>query len=137
MTPGPSPRTATTADGRYHIYFGDPHSHTILSDAKTGWPDQLLELERDREGLDFGVVSDHAEMGKLQTSEFAEVQLTAEGSTRPDGSSVCPGWEWTAGPAFGHRVIVFRGKPVLPLSSAHPKATRSRSCMRTCAVTMR
>jgi hypothetical protein len=46
MFPGPAPRTATTTDGKYHIYFGDPHSHTVLSDAKTGWPDQLLELER-------------------------------------------------------------------------------------------
>ncbi len=121
MVPGPPPRTATTSDGKYHIYFGDPHSHTVLSDAKTGWPDQLLELERDREGLDFGVVSDHAEMGKLQTTEFAEVQLTAESFTEPGRFVSLSGWEWTAGPAFGHRVVVFRGKPVLPLSSAHPE----------------
>jgi hypothetical protein len=121
MTPGPAPRTATTSDGRYHIYFGDPHSHTILSDAKTGWPDQLLELERDREGLDFGVVSDHAEMGKLQTTEFAEVQLIAETFSEPGRFMSLSGWEWTAGPAFGHRVILFRSKPVLPLSAAAPE----------------
>jgi len=121
MTPGPAPRTAMTADGRYHIYFGDPHSHTILSDAKTGWPDQLLALERERLGLDYGVVSDHAEMGKLQTTELAEVQLTAEVWNEAGRFVSLSGWEWTAGPAFGHRVIVFRGKPVLPLSSAHPE----------------
>ncbi|HSP14904.1 MAG TPA: CehA/McbA family metallohydrolase [Thermoanaerobaculia bacterium] len=121
MFPGPPPRTATTTDGKYHIYFGDPHSHTILSDAKTGWPDQLLELERDREGLDFGVVSDHAEMGKLQTSEFAEVQLTAEAFSEGGRFMSLSGWEWTAGPAFGHRVIIFRGNPVLPLSAAAPE----------------
>lgn len=121
MTAGPVPRTATTTDGKYHIYFGDPHSHSVLSDAKTGWPDQLIELERDREGLDFGVVSDHAEMGKLQTTEFAEVQVTAESFTEPGRFVSLSGWEWTAGPAFGHRVVVFRGKPVLPLSFAHPE----------------
>ena len=119
--PGPAPRTATTTDGKYHVYFGDPHSHTVLSDAKTGWPDQLLQLERDREGLDFGVVSDHAEMGKLQTTEFAEVQVTAESFTETGRFVSLSGWEWTAGSAFGHRVVVFRGKPVLPLSSAHPE----------------
>ncbi len=51
-TPGPEPRTAATADGRWRIYFGDPHSHSILSDAKTGLPDELLLLSRDRLGLD-------------------------------------------------------------------------------------
>jgi hypothetical protein len=117
--PGPAPRTARTTDGRYQILFGDPHSHSILSDAKTGWPDQLLELARDHHGLDFGVVSDHAEMGKLQTSEFAEVQATAEAFSDPGRFVSLSGWEWTAGPAFGHRVILFRGAPVLPISAAH------------------
>ena len=119
MTPGPAPRCAVTTDGKYHMYFGDPHSHTILSDAKTGWPDQILELERSRHGLDFGVVSDHAEMGKLQTTEFAEIQATAEAFTENGRFVSLSGWEWTAGPAFGHRVIVFRGAPVPPLSAAH------------------
>ncbi|MGZ7078705.1 MAG: CehA/McbA family metallohydrolase, partial [Thermoanaerobaculia bacterium] len=120
MAPGPVPRTATTSDGKYHIYFGDPHSHSILSDAKTGWPDQLLSLERDHLGLDFGVVSDHAEMGKLQSAEFAEVQLIAESFSEAGRFISLSGWEWTAGPAFGHRVIVFRDKPVAPLSFATP-----------------
>ena len=121
MAPGPPPRTATAANGKYHIYFGDPHSHSILSDAKTGWPDQLLALERDHLGLDYGVVSDHAEMGKLQSTEFAEIQLIAESITDNGRFVSLSGWEWTAGPAFGHRVIVFRDKPVAPLSWATPQ----------------
>ena len=116
--PGPQPRTATASNGKYHIYFGDPHSHSILSDAKTGWPDQLLVLERDHLGLDYGVVSDHAEMGKLQSTEFAEIQLVAQTLTESGRFVSLSGWEWTAGPAYGHRVIVFRGDPVAPLSWA-------------------
>jgi len=34
MFPGPSPRTARSRDGKWGIFFGDPHSHTILSDAR-------------------------------------------------------------------------------------------------------
>ncbi|MEO8217869.1 MAG: CehA/McbA family metallohydrolase [Acidobacteriota bacterium] len=117
MAPGPPPGTAMTADGRYHIYFGDPHSHSVLSDAKTGFPDQLLYLGRDHLGFDFDVVSDHAEMGRLQATEFAEVQLTARAFTEAGRFVSLSGWEWTAGPAYGHRVILFRGEPVRPVSS--------------------
>ncbi len=121
MFPGPAPGTAKTMDGRYQILFGDPHSHSILSDAKTGLPDQLLVLSRDHLGLDFAVVSDHAEMGKLQASEFAEIQQTAETFSEPGRFISLSGWEWTAGPAFGHRVILFRGKAARALSSAAPE----------------
>ncbi len=119
QTPGPAPRTARSADGRYGIFFGDPHSHSILSDAKTGLPDQLLVLSRDPLGLDFAVVSDHTEMGRLQPTERAEIQLTARTFTDAGRFVSLSGWEWTAGPAYGHRVILHPddGGPVLSWTS--------------------
>ncbi|MEO8054724.1 MAG: CehA/McbA family metallohydrolase [Acidobacteriota bacterium] len=106
--PGPEPRTATAGGGRWHVYFGDPHSHSILSDAKTGHPDQLLALSRDRLGLDFDVVSDHSEMGLLQPSEFAELRATAGAIDAPGRFVSLTGWEWTAGSSFGHRVLLYK-----------------------------
>lgn len=119
MTPGPPPRTTTTADGRWNIYFGDPHSHTILSDGKTGLPDQIPALSRDFLGLDFAVVSDHSEMGHLQPSEYAELQLTAALFDQPGRFVSLTGWEWTAGVRYGHRVILYRDQGGTPISAAH------------------
>jgi len=121
ILPGPEPRTAATADGRWRIFFGDPHSHSILSDAKTGLPDQLLQLARDHLGLDFAVVSDHTEMGQLQATEYAELQLTAQQFTAPGRFVSLTGWEWTAGSRYGHRVILHRDQGGPPLSSAAPE----------------
>lgn len=118
--PGPEPRTARTTDGRYGIYFGDPHSHTVLSDAKTGFPDQILTLSRDQAGLDFAVVSDHAEMGRLLANEHAEIQATARAFTEDGRFVSLAGWEWTAGPAFGHRVILHPDDGLPALSSTDP-----------------
>ena len=119
--PGPEPRTATAAGGRWHVYFGDPHSHSILSDAKTGLPEQLLALSRDRLGLDFAVVSDHAEMGLLQPSEFAELRATAAAFDSPGRFVSLTGWEWTAGSNFGHRVLLYKDEgPDRPLRSSDP-----------------
>ncbi|MFQ5740307.1 MAG: hypothetical protein ACE5JX_14970, partial [Acidobacteriota bacterium] len=117
LLPGP-PGRARTRDGRRRILFGDPHSHSILSDAKTGLPDQLLWLARDRLGLDYAVVSDHSEMGILQPSEFAELQLTAAAFSQPGRFISLSGWEWTAGVRYGHRVILHRDDGGPPLSSA-------------------
>jgi 5'-nucleotidase / UDP-sugar diphosphatase len=122
-SPGPEPRTATAAGGRWHVYFGDPHSHSVLSDAKTGLPDQLLALSRDRLGLDFDVVSDHSEMGLLQPSEFAELRATAAAFDAPGRFVSLTGWEWTAGSRFGHRVLLYKDEgPSRALRSSDPES---------------
>lgn len=121
MAPGPPPRTAASSNGKWKIFFGDPHSHTILSDAKTGMPDQILQLSRDSLGLDFAVVSDHSEMGHLQATEYAEIQLTASTFDQPDRFVSLSGWEWTSGSNFGHRVILFRDQGGTPISAATPE----------------
>jgi hypothetical protein len=119
---GPARGTARAGDGRWTIWFGDPHSHSILSDAKTGWPDQLLLLARDRLEIDYAVVSDHAEMGILQPSEWAELQLTARTLDQPGRFGALSGWEWTDGTGrAGHRVAVFADDGHTPLSSDRPE----------------
>jgi hypothetical protein len=115
----PGRKSPPAAGGKYKILFGDPHSHTILSDGKTGLPDQILELSRDAIGLDYAVVSDHTEMGGLQATEYAELQLTAGTYTQRGRFVSLTGWEWTAGPAYGHRVILYGhdGGPTLSWTS--------------------
>ncbi len=118
---GPPEINEFRAAGRWRVFFGDPHSHSILSDAKTGWPDQLLELSRNDLELDFAVVSDHAEMGILQPSEHAELQLTARVYNQPGRFVSLSGWEWTAGVNYGHRVAVFKDDGAAPLSADRPE----------------
>ncbi|HSR69354.1 MAG TPA: CehA/McbA family metallohydrolase [Acidobacteriota bacterium] len=115
---GPAPRCE---QGPWRIYFGDPHMHSVLSDGKTAWPDQLLELSRQDMKLDFAVVSDHAEMGLLQPAEHAELQLTSRSYDQPGRFVALSGWEWTAGVTAGHRVAVFRDDGIAPLSADRPE----------------
>ncbi len=99
-------------------YFGDPHSHSVLSDGASGLPDQLVILARDRLGLDFAAVTDHAEMGRLLPSEWAELQLVAATFTEPGRFVALAGWEWTGGLDSGHRTVLFGDDGAPPLSSA-------------------
>jgi hypothetical protein len=117
---GPPAGGVATDDGRYRIYFGDPHSHSILSDAKTGHPDQVLYLARDHLGLDYAVVSDHSEMGRLQHTEYAEIRAVARAFTERGRFLSFSGFEWTAGARYGHRVVLFKQDetPQLAFSSA-------------------
>ncbi len=120
--PGPPPGTIRTADGLYGIYFGDPHSHSVLSDAKIGWPDQILTLGRDKYGLDFAVVTDHSEMGRLQNGQYSELQLLAREFTDPGKFISFTGFEWTDGTQkYGHRVVLYK-QDVAPHYGTNEKA---------------
>ena len=119
--PGPPAGGAATDDGRYRIYFGDPHSHSILSDAKVGHPDQVLHLARDHFGLDYAVVSDHSEMGRLQHGEYAEIRAVARAFTQPGRFLSFSGFEWTAGSRYGHRVVLFKQDETPQLAFSAPE----------------
>ncbi len=119
--PGLGRSAPRSGNGQWRIYFGDPHMHSVLSDGKTAWPDQLLELSRQDMKLDFAVVSDHAEMGILQPSEHSELQLISRAYDQPGRFVALSGWEWTAGVTAGHRVAVFRDDGARPLSSSRPE----------------
>jgi hypothetical protein len=119
--PGPPAGGVPTADRRYRIFFGDPHSHSILSDAKTGHADQVLSLARDHFGLDFAVVSDHSEMGRLQHGEYAEIRTVARAFTEPGRFLSFSGFEWTAGSRYGHRVVLFKQDETPQLAFTSPE----------------
>ncbi|MEN0055290.1 MAG: DUF3604 domain-containing protein [Mucilaginibacter sp.] len=104
-----------------HLFYGDLHAHSVLSDAKYGWPDQLFYLARFKNQLDYMVVSDHAEMGLLQRSEFEELSLMARIFSIPANFVGFSGFEWTGTPEYGHRIVIFPGLHNLPLSSALPE----------------
>jgi len=121
LAAGQFSRPLFSTNQKWRILFGDPHSHTILSDAKTGLADQILQLSRDNLQLDFAVVSDHSEMGHLQATEYAELQLTARTFDQPGRFVSLTGWEWTSGSKFGHRVVLYPDEGGRPLSAAHPE----------------
>lgn len=122
--PGPPAGGVPTEKGRFTIYFGDPHSHSTLSDAKVGLPDQVLALARDRVGLDFAVVSDHSEMGRLQHNEYAEIKSIARAFTEPGRFLSFSGFEWTAGARYGHRVVLFKQDDPPQLAFSAPEGDR-------------
>lgn len=111
-------KDAVTGKG---LYFGDLHSHTVFSDGKYGWPDQLLWLSRQKLGIDVTVISDHAEMGLLQRSEFDELVLMAKVFSEEGRYLDYPGFEWTAPVESGHRILIFPGWTGRTLSSALPE----------------
>jgi hypothetical protein len=121
LVPGPPAGGVAADDARYRIYFGDPHSHSILSDAKTGHPDQVLSLAREPFGLDFAVVSDHSEMGRLQHAEYAEIRALARAFTEPGRFLSFSGFEWTAGSRYGHRVVLFKQDETPQLAFSSPE----------------
>ena len=43
---------------RYHLYWGDVHGHTSLSDGQ-GTPDEYFTYARDTANLDFTILTDH------------------------------------------------------------------------------
>ena len=120
LTSTKSTKPFSTANNS-NIYFGDPHSHTVLSDGKYGWPDQIIFLSKEKLGIDFTVISDHAEMGRLQNSEYEELALFAELFSENGKYIDFLGFEWTAPPTFGHRIIIYPNTTSPNISSAQVK----------------
>ena len=119
--PTANPTTFISKDNKSNIYFGDPHSHTVLSDGKYGWADQIIFLSKEKLGVDFSVISDHSEMGRLQNSEYEELALLAKSFSEDNKYIDFQGFEWTAPPGFGHRIIIYPDLTSPNISSAQEK----------------
>ncbi|MBI5386290.1 MAG: CehA/McbA family metallohydrolase [Verrucomicrobia bacterium] len=91
---------ADAAFGQYHLYWGDMHGHSALSDGK-GSPDDYFTHARDVARLDFAILTDH-DFGNgrpewhLPTNNWTLIQETADGFTVPGRFVAVGGYEWTS-----------------------------------------
>jgi len=90
-----------------HVYWGDLHGHTALSDGK-GSPEEYFRYARKEAGLDFVAVTDH-DFGhgppwRLSAEEWRHLQDAADAATEDGAFVAFAGWEWTSQPKYwaGH-----------------------------------
>ncbi|MFH0943740.1 MAG: CehA/McbA family metallohydrolase [Planctomycetota bacterium] len=105
----------------YHLYFGDMHGHTELSDGKGSVQDYFAHA-RDVSALDFAIVTDHdfgnAAPWRMSQETWTETQTTADENTEDGRFIAIAGYEWTSQPKYwdhvdaeGNREAIFEGSP--------------------------
>lgn len=115
----------TTDRQAFHIYWGDLHGHSSISDGtqnnetpKRQTPDDYYRYGRDVMKLDFLALTDHAEY--ISEDEWKELQQVASRFDAPGRFVTLLGYEWSD-ETKGHRVVLFpdlRGGPVYAAPSA-------------------
>lgn len=113
---------------QYHVYWGDTHGHTVLSDGK-GTPDDYFTYARQQARLDWVILSDH-DFGhqapwRMPPEHWTLIQKKADEYTSPGKFVAIGGYEWTSqakywtpaeplfsGPIrhFNHKVVYFPGE---------------------------
>lgn len=94
------------------LFWGDPHKHTSLSPCAhvspyNRSPAENYRYARDRAGLDFLAVCDHAEY--LTAAQWAESMATAREYNKPGRFVAWPAVEWIPQHGlYGHRNIYYR-----------------------------
>jgi hypothetical protein len=88
---------------RYHIYWGDVHGHTSLSDGK-GTVDDYFKYAREVSKLDFVIVTDH-DFGNvapwhMPRENWKLTQERADHYTIQDHFVAIAGYEWTSQPKY-------------------------------------
>ena len=87
----------------YHVYWGDVHGHSALSDGK-GTPDEYFSFARDRADLDFAILTDHDFDGgppwRLSAEQWHLAQDAARRATTPGEFVGIAGYEWTSQPKY-------------------------------------
>jgi len=88
---------------QYHVYWGDVHGHTSLSDGK-GTLDDYFIYARDVAKLDFVIVTDH-DFGhtapwRMPKEAWQETQDKADQYTVPGRFVAIAGYEWTSQPKY-------------------------------------
>ncbi|MEA3400307.1 MAG: DUF3604 domain-containing protein [Armatimonadota bacterium] len=109
----PADRELTLAGEQYQLLFGDPHTHTALSEDAEGDLVEMIAYARDRAQIDFVAITDNDYIYGGRLSDAGWRQTMAEGRTwSEDGRFiVIPAYEWTQ-PKWGpcrpqHRSILF------------------------------
>ena len=95
--------SAAPAQAQYHIYWGDMHGHTAISDGK-GSLDDYFTHARDVAKLDFVVVSDHdfgnAAPWKMPKETWTLTQDKVDQYTVNGKFVAIAGYEWTSQPKY-------------------------------------
>jgi hypothetical protein len=104
-----NPICAAAAPPGLHVYFGEIHSHTELSDG-TGTCDDNFRWARDVEGLDFAALADHFEDGQSYNYTLEDKWRITQDATRahydPGRFVTLLGYE--IGTLEAHRNVYFR-----------------------------
>ena len=91
------------ASAQYHLYWGDVHGHTNLSDGKGSLDDYFIHA-RDAAKLDFVVVSDHDFGGgppwRMPREKWQLTQDKADQYTVNGKFVAIAGYEWTSQPKY-------------------------------------
>ena len=92
-----------SAAAQYHVYWGDVHGHTALSDGK-GSLDEYFAYARDVAKLDFVIVTDHdfgsAAPWRLPREAWQTTQAKADEFTVNGKFVGIAGYEWTSQPKY-------------------------------------
>jgi hypothetical protein len=91
------------ARAQYHLYWGDTHGHTSLSDGK-GSPADYFAYARNVARLDFVIVTDH-DFGnrapwRMPRENWHSTQAAAEAATVEGRFVALAGYEWTSQPKY-------------------------------------
>ncbi len=117
----PPEREIEHAGQTYRLLFGDPHTHTALSEDAEGDLVEMLSYARDKAKLDFVAITDNDSIygGRLSDRAWSET-MAAEQAWSEDGRFIAvPAFEWTQarwGPIMPqHRSILFASydQPIL------------------------
>ncbi|OGV68313.1 MAG: hypothetical protein A2283_13450 [Lentisphaerae bacterium RIFOXYA12_FULL_48_11] len=89
-----------TVFGQYHIYWGDVHGHSSLSDGK-GSPDDYFTHARDVARLDFAILTDHdfgngRPQWRMPKENWTLVQDKADEFNATGRFVAIGGYEWTS-----------------------------------------
>ncbi|NMO96735.1 CehA/McbA family metallohydrolase [Paenibacillus lemnae] len=107
--PAPRPRPealAAPANGEYHIYFGNLHSHTGFSDG-IGVPEYAYDYARYTAGLDFLAITEHSNLYDHyleweKSRKWVDIQKIADNKTEDGAFLALFGAETTWYNQFGH-----------------------------------
>ncbi|MFX0099805.1 MAG: DUF3604 domain-containing protein [Candidatus Hodarchaeota archaeon] len=95
----------------YKIYWGDPHTHSMLSDG-SGTAEEVFGYARDQACLDFYALTDHAEIMEFQLNAKDTLESTANEYYSPNEFVTFPGIEWTC-VEEGHYTLIFSGNQLM------------------------
>ena len=93
----PPDREVSLGDESYSLLFGDPHTHTALSEDAEGELDELLDYARAKAQLDYVAITDNDFIygGRLSDASWHETMAREQAASEDGAFIAVPGYEWT------------------------------------------